>query len=806
MNGSRSVANVIALVLVPGLLLGQTVHGLVTDQASKLPVAGAIIQLVDSGGRAVSRALTSERGEFWVSAAAAGAYRVRALRIGFRPQTSDAVRLGIGEMIELPFSIASLPVSLDTVRVAGRNSCSVSGDTVVATYAIWEQVRAALTAAQLTAASSELSASTMSYERVMDPTFRGVRKQSTSFAQSFSGRVWRSMSADSLRRFGYVVDDLSGGRIFFAPDLDVLLSPEFIEDHCLRLARGTSESLIGIEFEPNKERSTLGEIAGTVWVDRSSAELRSMDFRYANLSAVESDARPGGQMEFLRLKSGAWAISRWNIRMPVVTRAMERAGIGAAIRSQARVDEIRVAGGELVSVLKGDDTTWARLPVSFEGSVIDSASRERVSGARVTLTGTALSAVTDKDGNFKVVGALPGEYGVEIRTPSLDSIWAAQSLTVSVADGAARTRINVPSADDHALRFCPSAADSSNATAFLVGTVRVEGDTAAPWNTTVSVQWTTGKESASATARTDSYGRFRMCGVPRGRDLAIRTDLDDTSAAPVVRRVPARKRFLVADIVIPKAVAIAGGVFAGTVVTEWSRQPIPDAEVSIADLKVSVRTNAHGRFRITGVSPGPHKVSARKVGYAANDAAVVFDGNRTVTRQFLLGGVATLDPVTATARPVLPEFEENRKLGLGHFLTRADLAKVEDRGFLSGTLADLPGTDIVSSYGNRAYLRTSRIPRDAPDVGGNKDNTVCIALRKCWCWSQVYLDGVLLNPGRPTEPVDVNTLFHLRAQDLEAVEYYASTATLPMKYARRGATCGVYVFHMRRSPIEKREP
>ncbi|HEX7938399.1 MAG TPA: carboxypeptidase regulatory-like domain-containing protein [Gemmatimonadaceae bacterium] len=802
----RAVIAVVSL-LASRTLNAQSVHGSVTARADGGSVGGAVVQLLNKADSAVARALTRDDGSFRLSTSAAGTYRVRTLRIGNRPQVSAPIKLDIGQDLEVSIAFAAVAVSLDTVRVAGRNSCRAYGDTVVATYAIWEQIRGALTAAQLTAASRELTATLMSYERAIDPTFKTVRRQSTNFGVALSGRPWRSMGADSLQRFGYVVDDVNGGRVFMAPDLDVLLSSDFLEDHCMRLARASGDSLIGIEFEPNKDRSSIPEIRGTVWVDRATAEARRMDFTYENLSVAESDARPGGQMEFLRLKNGAWLIARWNIRMPVVTMASTKSGSRSQVlQNQALVNEIRVAGGELISVLKGSDTTWARAPLALSGAVLDSASRDPVKGARLTLRGTSLAAVSDKDGKFSIANVLPGEYGLDVRTASLDSVGGTYATTVTFADASTRVRVSVPSGDAFASQFCPSAADSTKVFGYLLGTVALEGDTTPPWNLAVTAQWQDGKKSVSTSARTDASGTYRMCGVPVGKDIAVRSDLDDTSSAPMRLKIPAKKRFALADIRIPKPAVVVGALFAGSVEAEWSRAPLADAEVVIADLNLSVRTNAQGRFRISSVAPGVHKVSARKVGYAASEQDVTFAGTAPVVRQFLLGGVVSLDPVAVTARPLLPDFEEHRALAAGKFLTRAELAKMEGRT-LPQILRELNSVDLVQGRGPHAFPRSSRQPRVAdplmPKVGGNEDNVYCpetLAEKfqgvQCQCYAQVYLDKMLMNPGRPTTPFDANSF---QPEQLEAVEWYPSQSEMPIEYQKRGATCGVLVLHTRRS-------
>jgi hypothetical protein len=67
--------------------------------------------------------------------------------------------------------------------------------------------------------------------------------------------------------------------VFYAPDEQVLLSDRFVEEHCFQVARGegSSEGLFGLQFSPAKRRN-VNDIAGTLWVDSASAELRYLDF------------------------------------------------------------------------------------------------------------------------------------------------------------------------------------------------------------------------------------------------------------------------------------------------------------------------------------------------------------------------------------------------------------------------------------------------------------------------------------------------------------------------------------------------
>jgi hypothetical protein len=466
----REVILLGAMSSLPMISTAQTVRGTVVDGIEGGAVRGAVVLLMDNGGTIVRRALTDERGEFRVSAPGAGLYRVRMLRIGFLPATSPSFSLVSGQELALPQLVAGAPVSLDTVRVVGRNSCRLHGDSALATYALWEQVRTALTAAQLTTNIRSMSATVVVFERALDPYDGTVRRQAFWVRTGFTNRPWVSLSVDSLRRFGYVVHGADGWRTYHAPDLSVLLSSQFLEDHCFRLANGSKVSEVGLSFEPTADRSRLPEIKGMLWLDRKSAELRRMEFRYTRVSPVEQQSNTGGEMDFVRLSNGAWAISRWMIRMPALTQQFKASPMrGGVSGSEIIITEIKLAGGELAIIRNGRDTLWSRAPQVLRGVVLDSASGRFVGGARVSLKGIARQATTDSAGRFGIPEVLPGEYTLEVRVPGQDTVGPPHRSSLAFADSSVRVRVRVPLGDpvvraelpteSHAVPRRPSTAD-----------------------------------------------------------------------------------------------------------------------------------------------------------------------------------------------------------------------------------------------------------------------------------------------------------------------------------------------------------
>lgn len=338
----------------------QTIRGTLVDHADA-PVPGVLVLLIDSANSVAARALSNESGEFRTVAPTAGVYRLRTLRIGFRPVLSDAIALRSGQELTQRIVLTGAVFSLDTVRIVGRTACRAATDSSVALFAVWEQARTALTAAMLTARNRVVAVTTVSYERTLDRDLKRIRLESSSISAGFFSRPWRSLSADSLRRVGYVVVGADNWTTYYAPDVDVLLSELFVEDHCFQLVTSDNPSRVGLAFQPTPERAGTPEIRGTMWFDKKTSELRNLEFRYANLSRAQENARAGGEIDFVRLSNGAWVVSHWTIRMPLMVQDRENVNLGVPGSEpvyRTRVNEFKIAGGELALITRGRDTLW----------------------------------------------------------------------------------------------------------------------------------------------------------------------------------------------------------------------------------------------------------------------------------------------------------------------------------------------------------------------------------------------------------------------------------------------------------------
>jgi hypothetical protein len=262
------------------------------------------------------------------------------------------------------------PVRVAEVRVVGRSKCLVRHASGLDVAVLWAEARKALTAAALTREQGKHLFVVGRYERVYDPPLKKVVSETNTQQRQTAERPFVALPADSLARVGYVRRDSTGGS-YYAPDGDVLLSDVFVGTHCLRLepAPKGAPGLLGIAFAPAERRDGITDIEGVLWLDAASGELRHLEYRYTNLPREVSTDRLGGRVEFLRLPTGAWIISRWAIRVPVmgvrrrVFQTGEGGGAPGALASTAAptrmvLTGIKEDGGEVLEVRAGEQVIW----------------------------------------------------------------------------------------------------------------------------------------------------------------------------------------------------------------------------------------------------------------------------------------------------------------------------------------------------------------------------------------------------------------------------------------------------------------
>jgi hypothetical protein len=263
------------------------------------------------------------------------------------------------------------------------------------------------------------------------------------------------------------------------------------------------------------------------------------------------------------------------------------------------------------------------------------------------------------------------------------------------------------------------------------------------------------------------------------------------------------------------------GTFKGTV-TDTAGNPLSQADVSFPDLILAARTNDKGAFTFVKLPAGTYHVLVRRVGFAPIDEQIEFADDKLVERKFALIRIVTLDSVVSMSSyrdPGMEEFQEHRQLGLGHFVTRLELQQREG-ALLSSFLQQTLGLAIIGTH-SRDYVTSthaghsmcpptaSSTPRGRSNIGSPANS--CLESDGIYvpdaseqamgvpiaCYSKVYLDNQLQNPGSPTPPFDLRSV---PTNQVEAMEFFSGASQTPQKYQVLNSQCGVLVIHTRRPP------
>lgn len=266
---------------------------------------------------------------------------------------------------------------------------------------------------------------------------------------------------------------------------------------------------------------------------------------------------------------------------------------------------------------------------------------------------------------------------------------------------------------------------------------------------------------------------------------------------------------LVALLLLSSARAsLAQGEISGRVLSPDSgRAPVQGAEASISKLGRRALSDSAGRFRLKDVPPGEHVVFLRAIGFRSESSVVVIDQDEVVSWDVVLtrstGTVLPERVISASGeRPTakLAEFTERRSAGVGHFISREQLAKAEGGLRKTGDLiAILPGVN-ARRGSNKVWIATGR----ATSTGCafctmrlEELNRFDVAAgARPACYMDVYLDGAMVFDSRHPENglFDVNTI---PPEHIAGIEVYASAAQIPAKYNRTGNGCGVLLIWTR---------
>ena len=726
----------------------QVVRGTVVDATSGRALPATVVVLLDSAGKRLAGVLSRDDGSYAIRITTPGRYGVRAERIGFRADAPTPITIAIGQTLELKLATRPIPVVLGEVRVTGRTACVVRASDGREVSAVWDEARKALFATDLTQRQELFSVQVTRFERMLDPQTGRVLSHQSRQANGVTRNPFVSLPAAQLSESGFVRQS-GGDLVYFGPDAAVLLSDEFLGDHCFRLRAGSDRrsDMIGLTFEPARGREKP-DIAGTLWLDRKTAELRDLEYVYRNLPALPIDMGSeefGGRIEFHRMPTGAWIVERWVIRMPMIVDkgrfASQGTGIPGAAPPAQRIQlgAIKEEGGEVTqTVARGEQRSLARDVGSVRGTVFDSTRMTGLRDARVFLDGTQFSTRSDTGGAFVIDDVPAGTYTLSVAHPRFDSLHArAPSSSVELRGGEPSVaELSGPSAATLLARDC-TAYERSGGGASLRGYVRDPATGAPAADALVTVKWNkldaamrqvAAVSEQQAVTRTDSAGRYDFCGLPEGVRLTTRVTTNGGRSAP-------QSLVIRAD------------------------------ELNVLDLTLGTES-------------------------------ILADVEPTRVPPVTVSGASASVPRNRAMQDV----DRRRRRGNGSFLTRAQIDR-SNASRLTDLLRRMPSVAILPSengsivvelrgskrvtFGSATTLAdsgsaTNRIPT-APQGTSRVDVNNCPAA--------FLLDGLAIDPGSSVD-------LELRPGLLEAIEVY-TPAQVPIEYAGRYSECGVVMIWTR---------
>ncbi len=546
-----------AVALVTCGLRAQTVHGLLEADVTKERLAGGVVAAVDAAGRtAAPSAITNANGEFTLRFRTPGRYAVSVRRLGYRP-IELSIHLSASDTT-VAVRMLPVPLRLQAVATKSRGQCRVRPTSDSDLWAMWSAAEVAMLNARVASGTGEYRFDAEFFARTYDISSAKISEVALQDTALVGKRPWASLPPDSLDHAGFV-SATENDMTFVAPDLDALLSPAFLDNHCFSAHRGAlgDSSLVGLDFAPTSSSRHI-DIRGTFWLERSTAELRALTFYYDKLPYYGSDTLAGGRIEFVHVSSGEWVLTHWSIRMPRPSLLYLRTRAADAFHAERVVNRtdprfgasnVNVTGGS-VRAVRREGMSQASIVWTAPVSTLTVHVRERqadstfaaMEGDVVRLRGSTRQATTDKNGNAVFPDMLPGEYILEAAGPVQDALELPPDRLVVVVR--APTPVSVEAHVMSAAVAIGAACGSlGRDEAVLSGRIVRHGPVFDDERISVISDIFEGNNFHIFGIRADSDGRFRVCGVPKAAPLAASVVSAGKVRAGARVTIPVTERF-----------------------------------------------------------------------------------------------------------------------------------------------------------------------------------------------------------------------------------------------------------------------
>jgi len=232
------------------------------------------------------------------------------------------------------------------------------------------------------------------------------------------------------------------------------------------------------------------------------------------------------------------------------------------------------------------------------------------------------------------------------------------------------------------------------------------------------------------------------------------------------------------------------------VVTNANGLPLKGVELLIANSALKVTTNDSGIYIFESPPTGRVRVTARRIGFKPIEKGFKVEPGENRQLDFSLEGIPEmLDSVRVmtqqggTSR--MAEFWNRRQLGIGAFITRADIERKKPY-HATDLLRNVTGVRVI---GEDNAMGRPQITMGRTGIGmRNYRNAMSLAGD---CRVNYYVDGSWV-PAGTFHPDDISPV------SIEAIEIYRGASEIPPKFRARETACGLIVIWTREPPARER--
>jgi hypothetical protein len=212
----------------------------------------------------------------------------------------------------------------------------------------------------------------------------------------------------------------------------------------------------------------------------------------------------------------------------------------------------------------------------------------------------------------------------------------------------------------------------------------------------------------------------------------------------------------------------------GRIFDEKTNQVLADVLIFLDSTRHDVLVSSQGRFVLSNLPPGRHRVEIRAIGYRPHILDLNLTDGQVLEREFAMYFTGDKLPDLAIESrnsrllPRFKDFERRRVNGLGAYITRDEIQ-------------------------SRGYLKIGEAVRSVKGVRVNCGEVDCIihmARAPTNCFPTYYVDGRLARSFAESTPMS----------DVQGIEVYRGAAEMPGEFTGDGAMCGVIVIWTRAAP------